>query len=140
MADSLDPRLPYIVPYISDRGVRGDCFLVLVKAWKISRQSPFQSELTPLLISANLGTREERIGSGSQAGGDDVVEYRAVDIAAVDLSTIKDGATIHSLPTCLVQLPTEDPSHVAALSWRWDFSHSVSEDPSLNVAHSIKYA
>ncbi|KAF2649466.1 hypothetical protein K491DRAFT_721658 [Lophiostoma macrostomum CBS 122681] len=67
-------------------------------------------------------------------------EYLAVDIAAVDLASIRDGALIRSLPTSSVKLPIDDVSRIAGLSWRWDFDRNSLHDRSLNVAAAIRYA
>ncbi|CAO2649122.1 Nn.00g100710.m01.CDS01 [Neocucurbitaria sp. VM-36] len=69
-----------------------------------------------------------------------VTQYLAVDVGAVDSTKLKGGIRICSLPTCLVQPSLEKSSHVAVLSWRWDFEHDAFQEPSRNIACAIRYA
>ncbi|OAG11192.1 uncharacterized protein CC84DRAFT_1158787 [Paraphaeosphaeria sporulosa] len=96
---------------------------------------PLSTEGTPLLASedrAEVASRRNTVAT----------RYPAVDVAAIDLSELKHGAQISSLPVRLVEMPMEDPSHIAVVSWRWDFSqpNTLSSGLSLNVAQAIKYA
>lgn len=72
--------------------------------------------------------------------GASVCQYLAVDVSSIDMPDLTIGAYIQSLPTRLVQLPSEDTSRVAVLSWKWDFQHNASNDASLNVARAFQYA
>jgi hypothetical protein len=80
---------------------------------------------------------KSHIGQGSPAVGSVASEYLAVDVAAVNFADLKGGIRIRSLPTRLVQLPLEDKSHIAVLSWRSDFEHDIYQEPSRNVACPI---
>ncbi|KAH7127167.1 hypothetical protein B0J11DRAFT_505876 [Dendryphion nanum] len=60
-------------------------------------------------------------------------EYLAVDVTAIDVKGLKEGVRIRSLPTRRIQLPVNDPSQVAVLSWRRDFKKGSGQDPSLNL-------
>lgn len=64
-------------------------------------------------------------------------EYRAINIDAIVLTHLKGGILVRDLPTRSVQLPVDDISKIAVLSWRWDFDH---KERSRNLASAVKYA
>jgi hypothetical protein len=112
-------------------------FLCWLKTRRLLDHHKLSPERRPLLASENHVNRAYPQRASVTA------QYLAVDAAAVDMSTLKDGARISSLPTRLVQLPMKNLSHVAVVSWRWDFppsSDAASSGLSLNVAHAIQYA
>lgn len=113
-------------------------FVCSIRARNLWHRSSAPSETTPLLSRVNA--LQNHVENGNHANSDIVVEHRAVDVRALDSLSLKDGVMIHSLPTRMVQVPEGDSSHVAVLSWRWDFLHSALTDPSINIAQAIKYA
>ncbi|KAJ4348585.1 uncharacterized protein N0V89_009963 [Didymosphaeria variabile] len=111
-------------------------FVCWLKTRRLLRHQYLSAEREPLLV------QENRIEHAIRPRPLETGGYLAIDIAAVDISTLKNGALIPSLPRRFIQFPVEDPFQVAVLSWRWDFSQSnaSSSDRSLNVGHAIKYA
>ncbi|KAL1602460.1 hypothetical protein SLS60_005876 [Paraconiothyrium brasiliense] len=111
-------------------------FVCWLKTRRLLRHQHLSAEREPLIAQL------DRIEHATRPRSLDTGGYLAIDIAAVDVSTLKEGALIPSLPRRFVQFPVEEPSQVAVLSWRWDFSQSdaSSSDRSLNVSHAIKYA
>lgn len=91
-------------------------------------------ETTPLIIPGGCAVR------GYREHASVVGELLAVDVAAVNVTSLGDGARIRSLPTRLVRLPTDDASQIAVLSYRWDFEHDASQDSSPNIVCAIRYA
>lgn len=89
---------------VSQGGRCGGRFLVLAKNTE-SISSPPHFGNDPV----NRPSREYALIVG---------EYLAVDVAVVNLASLEDGAQIRSLPTRLVQLPVDDASQIAVLSWR----------------------
>jgi hypothetical protein len=117
-------------------GILELAFLCWMKTRNLVDYHTLSSERRPLLASEN------HVERASPQRASVTARYLAVDVAAVDMSTLEDGARISSLPTSLVQLPVKDLSRVAVVSWRWDFppSDAASSGLSVNIAHAIRYA